>query len=401
MQNNILKEMALKRKHMSYISFKNQLLTQLGENDLYVTFKKLFLSNDVENAKLLLKMFPVNKIFNSGEFRKDIVYEKNKEKIDIRKGKKERNNFKILSADFFKFIGKSYPEITFNEIQNILYSNKIVNKKNKHGVNDYFDSYLPTKNINHDLKLFKELQNLGWVIPETTLFTLATETKKSDVSLLFTVMENHVTNNYNQESNLLKRYENGYSSFYQTLLYLIKNSEGSFQDKYKQLLDYALTKNHFLESIQKTKNIINGDNIINLINKISEQNVPLSDINYYLNPFFWVENSKQMEKLLSKGFNVNIINDKNIWCEQFFKNVRGNEVKKNNNIAIIKLSIENGLDIYSKDKEGVVLIDKIEKNLKYEFNQELKNIAISYFEKKSLDNITKEIELSNNKKNRL
>ena len=108
-----------------------------------------------------------------------------------------------------------------------------------------------------------------------------------------------------------------------------------------------------------------------------------------------------MEKLLSKGFNVNIINDKNIWCEQFFKNVRGNEVKKNNNIAIIKLSIENGLDIYSKDKEGVVLIDKIEKNLKYEFNQELKDIAISYFEKKSLDNITKEIELSNNKKNRL
>lgn len=77
------------------------------------------------------------------------------------------------------------------------------------------------------------------------------------------------------------------------------------------------------------------------------------------------------------------------------------KLKKNNNIAIIKLSIENGLDIYSKDKEGVVLIDKIEKNLKYEFNQELKDIAISYFEKKSLDNITKEIELSNNKKNRL
>ena len=328
MQNNILKEMALKRKHMSYISFKNQLLNQLGENDLYVTFKKLFLSNDVENAKLLLKMFPVNKIFNSGEFRKDIVYEKNKEKIDIRKGKKERNNFKILSADFFQFIGKSYPEITFNEIQNILYSNKIVNRKNKNAENEYFNSYLPTKNINHDLKLFKEFQNLGWVIPETTLFTLATETKKSDVSLLFTVMENHVNNNYNQGSNLLKRYENGYSSFYQTLLYLTKNSEGSFQDKYKQLLDSALTKNNFLESIQRTKNIINGDNIINLINRISEQNVPLSDINYYLNPFFWVENSKQMEKLLSKGFNVNIINDKNIWCEQFFKNVRGNEVKK-------------------------------------------------------------------------
>ena len=77
------------------------------------------------------------------------------------------------------------------------------------------------------------------------------------------------------------------------------------------------------------------------------------------------------------------------------------KLKKNNNIAIIKLSIENGLDIYSKDKEGFVLIDKIEKNLKYEFNQELKDIAISYFEKKSLDNITKEIELSNNKKNRL
>lgn len=118
--NDILKKL-LEEKNLSHTSaFRKKALQMLGEVNPYDLYKKLYNNKDVENGKLLFKIFP--NMFYDGEFRKDIIRDKHV---------KKESDIKFLTKNYLTFMKETGVLEDKNELNHILIHNKVISRNSR------------------------------------------------------------------------------------------------------------------------------------------------------------------------------------------------------------------------------------------------------------------------------
>lgn len=114
---NILNDLLIEKKLSHTPAFRKNALMSLNENNPYDLFKKLYNNNDVECAKMLVKIFPG--LFYDGEFRKDTRADKQA---------KNEKEVKYLNKSFLSFMKNTGVLDNENELNHILFYNKVITK---------------------------------------------------------------------------------------------------------------------------------------------------------------------------------------------------------------------------------------------------------------------------------
>lgn len=392
-QENILKEIINKKKGSCHKALRKELLTLSGENDLYVMFKKMFIANDVKNGSLLLEAMPLSSVFNSGEFRKDVKSEYEKEKKNLKLGVK--NNPVVLTEKFFYFIGQCKKDLTAEKVNNIIIDKKMLNKRS-HDREPLF--YSPKNNLGRFIKIWSALQDIGWILPEelieTALYLSRSEVYTSDVFVK--IMDKHITQRFENNEKLPATHNPKPKYIYDLLSDLSTKSMGSFKDKYNTILNRAIVNNNFLEQLQNEENI-DFKRIMPLISQATKLGVSKEDLNHYLNPLLSASNLKEIKEILSMGYNIQPENPNvKAWCTPLFSLYSR---KKEDEVAdILVFATESGLNLLAPFENGETILDKIKKDLGKYFSPNIERIAVALQEKKIISETIQPLTKMENKK---
>lgn len=360
------------KKHISEKELRKKILGSLNENSFYALFKKLYMKNDIVNAKLLREVIKNSSIFNTGEMLVDVKEEKAKEKNNTANIK---NHFVILDKKFFNFV-KDTGVMTEKDIFAVLINNKIVNKNifdydSRDKVQEYI---LPTNDEIRNLELFRCWQTIGYEIPESFLLKLFSDIK-SNVKIKEDIIENAITSYYQPSSN-------------ETLYNLFVNiAIRDNSDRFIKLFVPLLNHEKFTSVIHK--NIITPVLFEKMKNVLINNNVSPEQIRETFDPYLYVKTSEDIQRFIKEGYSLNKnMDDVNKhWTYNLLRRFE-RSIDLSEKEQILLIALKNGFDLFKPIEENSLFekilsehrtcdVDLIEKiKIMHEKNQLHENIIL-------------------------